>query len=230
MPAWQIDPQEYLKRLKLGREDFKKRLKLPDIDSVAKIIPLRDLKVITSLIPIDTELVLYLLRQIRTLDCQMPFRDIDIQMVRIDPRHLKIGQKFVYRENYQKILESVPEVFRQFMVTAGGLGDLGAYFAFGLNGDDRYAMACYLPPVVEKQDRELVIMDGIHRNYIAKQAGLAINVILVEGVSLPFPCGMRDWREITVLPLADKPKDLNDRYFDLNKGLFRDLKYLGVDG
>lgn len=230
MPAWQIDPQEYLKRLNLGREDFRRRLKLPDIDSVSKIIPLRDLKVINSLIPISSEMVLYLLRQIRTLDGQMPFQNIGIQMTRMDPRHLKIGQKFVYRENYQKILESVPEVFRQFMVTAGGLGDLGAYFAFGLNGDEKYSMACYLPPVVEKQGSDLVIMDGIHRNYIAKQAGLALNVILVDGVDLPFPCGMRGWSDIVVLPLADKPKDLNERYFNLNKSLFRDLKYLGIDG
>ena len=230
MPAWQIDPQEYLKRLNLDRDDFSRRLKLPDVDNIARIIPLRDLKVIKSLIPISSDMVLYLLRQIKTLEGQMPFTNIKIQLVRIDPRHLKIGQKFVYRENYQNILESVPGIFQQFMVTAGGLGDLGAYFAFGLNGDDRYSMACYLPPIVEKQNNHLVIMDGIHRDYIAKQAGLALNVILVEGVSLPFPCGMRDWSDITIISSADKPKDLKDRYFDLKKELFRDLKHLGIDG
>ena len=230
MPAWQIDAQEYLKRLNLRPEEFRKRLKLPDIEGMTKIIPLRDLVSIHSLIPVSSDMVLYLLRQIRTLDSRMPFGNIKTQMVRMDPRQLKIGQKFVYRENYQKILEGVPDIFRQFMVTAGGLGDLGAYFVFGLNGDDRYAMACYLPPIVEKQGTELVIMDGIHRNYIAKQAGLAVNAILVEGVELPFPCGIHDWSDITVIPLAEKPKELAERYFDLNKGLFRDLKYLGIDG
>lgn len=230
MAQWQIDPQEYLRRLNLKQEEFKQRLRLPDIDGISKIISLRDLKVVQSLIPIDSELVLYLLRQIKTLDGQMPFRNIRIQMVRVDPRHLKVGQRFEYRENYQKLLERVPDIFRRFMVTAGGLGDLGAYFVFGFNGDDLYSMACYLPPIVEKQTGDLVIMDGIHRNYIAKQAGLAVNAIFVEGVGLPFPCGIRDWSEVTVIPLADKPKDLKDRYFDLNKGLFRDLKYLGVDG
>jgi|SRR3989344_2787424 len=230
MPAWQIDPKEYLKRLNLRQDEFKQRLKLPDVDGITKIIPLRDLKVIQSLIPIDLDMVLYLLKKVRTFDGQMPFGNIRIQMVRIDPRHLKIGQKFVYRENYQKLLEEVPDTFRQFMVTAGGLGDLGAYFVFGLNGDDRYSMACYLPPIVEKQTSDMVIMDGIHRNYIAKQAGLAVNAILVEGIDLPFPCGIRDWPEIQVISLSNKPKELGDRYFELNKGLFRDLKYLGVDG
>ena len=230
MAQWQIDPHEYLKSLNLKQEEFKRRLKLPKIDEITKIIPLRDLKMIQSLIPIELELVLYLLRKIRTLDGQMPFGGINIQMVRIDPRHLKIGQKFVYRENYQRLLEEVPDIFRQFMVTAGGLGDLGAYFVFGLNGDDHYSMACYLPPVTEKHGSDLVIMDGIHRNYIAKQSGLAINVILVENVVLPFPCGVRCWLDVRVIPLAEKPKALEERYFDLNKGLFRDLKYLGIDG
>lgn len=230
MAQWQIDPQEYLKRLNLKREEFRERLRLPDIDGISKIIPLRDLKVIQSLIPIESELVVYLLRQIKTLDGRMPFRNIKVQMFRADPRQLKVGQKFVYRENYQKLLEGVPDIFRRFMVTPGGLGDLGAYFVFGLNGDNHYSMACYLPPVVEKHGGDQIIMDGIHRNYITMQAGLAANSILVEGVDLPFPCGIRDWSEVTVIPLADKPKDLSGRYFELNKGLFRDLKYLGVDG
>ncbi len=230
MAQWQIEPGEYLQRLKLGQDEFRERLHLPDLASITKIIPLRDLKVVQSMIPIDAELVLYLLRQVKTKNGQTPFRHIRIQMFRPDPRQLKVGQKFVYRENYQKILEGMPNVFRKFMVTAGGLGDLGAYFVFGLNGDDKYSMACYLPPVVEKHDSDLVIMDGIHRNYIAMQAGPSANGILIEGVELPFPCGVRDWSEVSVIPLADKPKNLNERYFDLNEGLFRDLKYLGIDG
>lgn len=230
MAQWQIEPQEYLKRLNLKQEEFKQRLRLPDIEGITKIIPLRDLKVIQSLIPIDSELVLYLLRQIKTLDSQMPFKNIRIQMFNADPRQLKVGQRFVYRENYLKLLEGLPNTFNQFMVASGGLGNLGAYFVFGLNGDGRYSMACYLPPVVEKHGGDLVIMDGIHRNYIGKQASPTVNTILVEDIDLPFPCGIKNWSDVTVIPLADKPKDLKDRYFDLNKGLFRDLKYLGVDG
>ena len=40
MPAWQIDPQEYLKRLNLKREEFERRLRLPDIESISRIISL----------------------------------------------------------------------------------------------------------------------------------------------------------------------------------------------
>ena len=76
----------------------------------------------------------------------------------------------------------------------------------------------------------MVIMDGIHRNYIAKQTGHALNAILVDDIILPFPCAAKDWSEIQVIPLNQKPKDINERYFDLQQGLFRDLKYLGIDG
>ena len=58
MPAWQINPREYLRRLNLQKEEFKQRLKLPDIENVTKIIPLKDLKVIHSLIPVDLNLIL----------------------------------------------------------------------------------------------------------------------------------------------------------------------------
>lgn len=33
-----------------------------------------------------------------------------------------------------------------------------------------------------------------------------------------------------LIPLAEKPANINDRYFELKKNLFRDLKYLGIDG
>ena len=151
-------------------------------------------------------------------------------MIRVDPRHLKIGQKFAYRENYLGLIEEVPDIFRRFAISPGGLGDLGAYFVFGLNGNNECALACYIPPIIEKHGSSLVVMDGIHRNYIAKQTGVAINTILIENVSIPFPCGLRNWDEVKIISLKDKPKDINERYFNLNKNSFRDLKYLGIDG
>jgi len=230
MHEWQIDPQEYLERLGLNLGQFKRELHLPRVEDVRKIIPLRDVHTILSLIPINLELLKYLIRRINTLDGQSPFKVAEVQIVKIDPRHLKIGQQFVYRENYQKLLEEVPDIFGKFVVNPGGLGDLGGYFVFGYNGSDTYSLACYVPPIIERHQSELIVMDGIHRNYIAKQSGMAINAILVNNVSLPFPCGPRDWSDIKVIPLAEKPKDINERYFDLKKELFRDLKYLGIDG
>ncbi len=230
MAQWQIDPQEYLKRMGLKREDFDKLLKLPQTDKLIKIIPLREIKNVQSIIPIHSELLLYLVRRIRTLDGQLPFINSEIDQVVVNPHQLKIGQKFVYRENYQNMLENLNGLFENFLGEWGGLGNLGAYFVFGLNGDGYYSMACYIPPIIEVHEAKPLIMDGIHRNYIARQTGLTINALLVKNVIVPFPCSPKNWKEIDVISLNDKPRNLEDRYFDLQKNLFRDLKYLGIDG
>lgn len=230
LAEWQIKKEEYLKRLNLNEKDFEEQLCLPDTKAITQILPLKNIKKILSLIPISQEMLLNLIWRIKTLDGGKPFLAPKIKMIKMDPRHLKIGQKFVYRENYQKILEEVPDIFNRFLISGGGLSDLGAYFIFGLDENNSYSLACYAPPIVEQHEFNLVIMDGIHRNYIAKQAGLTLNVILIENVDLPFPCAIKDWSEIKIISLSDKPKNIKERYFELQQGLFRDLKYLGIDG
>lgn len=230
MPEWQIDAPEYWKRLDLAPDDFVRELRLPDVKRVQKILPLRDIAVIESMVPMTAELLLYLIRRIKTLDGRPVFERARIEMVKIDPRQLKIGQRFAYRDNYQQLLEEVPGIFGRFFVGSAGLGDLGAYFIFGRDAQGEYAAACYIPPIVEKHGADLVVMDGIHRNFIQKQAGSTVTSLLVTGVSLQFPCAARDWSDIKVIGLAEKPKDINERYFELHQGLFRDLKFLGIDG
>ena len=230
MAQWRITPQEYLERLHLDLDEFKKQLHLPNVENISQIIPLRDIEKVVSLIPINLKMLTYMLKLTKTLDKRMPFTGINLKMVRIDPHHVKIGQKFVYREKYQNLMENIPNLFNQFLVSPGGLSGLGAFFVFGYNGNGAYSLACYLPPIIEKHGSDLLVMDGIHRNYIAKQAGLALNAILVENVNLPFPCSSRDWSDVEIIPNHEKPKELRDRYFDLEEGLFRDLKYLGIDG
>lgn len=230
MPQWRITPAEYFQRLDLDLEGFKQELHLPRLEDVVQIVPLRDIKKIKSLVPIDREMLLHLLRRVKTLDGRLPFTKASMRSISVDPRQLKIGQRYVYRDNYQKILERGADAFGELISHNDGLGNAAAYFVFGPNGDDSYSMACYIPPIAERHGENLVIMDGIHRNYVAKQANAHLNAVILENVELPFPCSAHEWGEISVIPLADKPKELSERYFDLQKGLFRDLKYLGIDG
>lgn len=231
MPEWQIPAAEYLNRVELNLSEFERELHLPDVKAIKKVIPLRDIHTLTSPpIPIGNDLLLHILKRIKTLDGRQPFGMANIQLVKLDPRQVKIGQKFVYRENYQAILEGIPNLFRNYLATNGGLSDFGAYFVFGLNGTGDPALACYLPPLVERHNSGLVIMDGIHRDYIVMQTGGTLNAIIIDGVFAPFPCAPKPWSEIEVISLKDKPKDINERYFELQKGLFRDLKHLGIDG
>ena len=151
-------------------------------------------------------------------------------MESVNPQLLKMGQRFVYREKYQAILEHMPNLLKEFALGSNGCGNLGAYCLFGLNGNDAYSMACYLPTIVECHGDNMVIMDGIHRNYIARQTGQTPNAILIKDISVSFPCAVKHWSDVSVIPVEQKPATLEDRYFDMCKGSFRDLKYLGIDG
>ena len=228
-PEWEIEKSEFLRRLGCGEADFQKLLYLPDIRVVKRVVPLRHLKAVDSILPITRDMLFGLVSRIATVSGEKPFLDSQLQLCKMDPNHLKIGQRFVYRENYQSLLEELPDLFGKFVVGTG-LNDLGAYFVFGEDLDGLPALACYIPPLIEQHGPELIIMDGIHRAFIVKQTGAAINAIIIRNVSVPFPCGMHPWSDIRVIGLADKPKDINERYFELKKELFRDLKYLGIDG
>lgn len=228
-PEWEIAKGEFLRRLACSESDFKAKLKLPNIKAVKRVIPLRYLRHIESVVPVSQDMLFYLISKMATLDGRRPFEHSSLQLFKVDPNHLKIGQKFAYRENYQGLLEEIPGMLNQFVI-ATGLGDLGAYFAFGTDGNGISALACYLPPLIEQHGADLVIMDGIHRNYITKQMGQTMKAILIKNVKTPFPCGIRPWSDLKVISLRDKPVDIGERYFDLKKYLFRNLKYLGIDG
>ncbi len=231
MPKWSITQQEFLDRLHIDQKAFINFLHLPKINKARLIVPLRDMRTVESLIPISAKMLHYILHSIRTMNGRRPFYQNKINVISLDPRQLKIGQKFIYRETYQKLLEEVPDMFKHFRVGNGNnLGSLGPYFAFGYTAQEEYAMACYIPPIVEKHGSDLVIMDGIHRNYIAHQAGNTVNAIVISDVKIPFPCKIHDWKDAKVIPLAEKPSKLEERYFGLNSKLFRNLKYFGIDG
>lgn len=227
---WEISFEEYLERMQITPASFKENIQLPKINSIKKVIPLRNMTTINAAIPLRKDFLEQILRKITTVDkSARPFKSSEIKLVKADPNHLKIGQKFVYRENYQKLLEEMPKILSNFMISAG-ICDLGAYMFFGLDNRDNVCLAYYIPSIIEKHQHELVIMDGIHRNYLNRQLGHTLNTILVENIGIPFSCSLHSWDEIQIISLNDKPKEQKERYFDLKPGLFRDLKYLGIDG
>jgi len=224
-----IEKRDFLTRLGCNEQDFQKQLRLPDLGKIERVISLRSMQSVEAISPISKELCLNIVSHMQTMNGHYPFKKSSIKLTKFDPNNIKVGQRFAYRENLTGILENLPAFFKNFM-TPSGVSELGAYFIFGKDADGTPSLACYMPPIVERHGKHIVIMDGIHRNYIAMQFGVSLNGIFVENISIPFPCGMREWSELRVISLTEKPKNLNDRYFDLTKELFRDLKYLGIDG
>lgn len=228
-PEWEISKNEFFRRMNLTERDFEAKLSLPDLHAIKRIVPLKSLSLVESVVPLSHALLFELISKIRTMDGQLPFKNSKISLCKVDPRNLKIGQKFAYRENYQGILETLPNILQKFAI-AGGFGDLGAYLFSGMDEGGQYAMAFYLPPIIEQHVADFVVMDGIHRNLLNKQMGSTILAIVVKNVDVEFPCGRRNWEELTIIDWAQKPTDINKRYFDLKQNLFRDLKFLGIDG
>ena len=155
------------------------------------------------------------------------YKGLEIHQRFIDPRLLELGQKFVYRQNYIAILENFPDIFKELSM-AKGFAQLSAYIIVGVDSEERKVFAHYLPPIVEQHGHRLILMDGVHRNYLTRQAGYPLQCILIEGVGVKFPCTPRGWEDVSVA--EKKPTRTEDRYWNLDKGLFRDVKYVGIDG
>lgn len=151
-----IEKTEFLKRIGCSEKDFVRQLCLPDMEKVGRVISLRSMLEIDTISPISKEMTFRLISQMKTMNGHSPFLNAKIQLAKFDPNHLKVGQRFAYRENLTSVLENLPAFFKKFMVPSG-ISELGAYFIFGKNNE-------------------------------------------------------------------------SERYFDLTKELFRDLKYLGIDG
>jgi len=231
MSEWVIPFEEYLERAQLNLKTFQDYLVLPSrVRGIKKIIPLRTLRQIDCVHNMKTKFLLKIIQQIKTLDgLKSPFSHSHIDIVKIDPNQVKVGQKFVYREKYINMIESLPRVFHEFAI-GSGFSDLGAFIIFGKDKSGHQCLSYYIPPMVEKHGNELLTMDGFHRNFLTRQMGSTINTVIIKNVNIPFPCSPHHWNETQVISIEKRPENIKERYFDLNKNLFRDLKYLGIDG
>ncbi len=230
MSEWEIPFEEYLKRTDFSTEHFKKELNIPTLENIKKVVPLRSLRRIDSIALMKNTLLLKLIRQIKTDDNRaFPFANSTIDLVKIDPKQVKVGQKFVYREKYIDMIENLPRVFDGFSI-GPGFSNLGALIVFGTDQSRNCCLSYYIPPMVERHKNDLIVMDGFHRNFLTRQMGATLITVVLENINTPFPCSPHFWDETKTIPLGDRPQDVNKRYFDLNKNLFRDLKYLGIDG
>ena len=92
---------------------------------------------------------------------------LEIHQRFIDPRSLKLGQKFVYRKNYIAILENFPDIFKELSM-AKGFAQLSAYIIVGSDYEGRKVFAHYLPPIVEQHGQSLILMVGVSTNYLTR--------------------------------------------------------------
>lgn len=228
MSFWSIPIDDYLSRFRFTtHEDV--IYNIPNFANITEVVPLRAMERVLALMPIPDSLLRQIISQVRTPDNELCYEKSTLQGAQLDSQLLKIGQRFVYRDKYQAIIENISGIFGDYQIAlAKGINNLGAYFIMGGTCNRKIGLAVYLPIIVEKHQNSLVVLDGIHRAYLAHQIGSTIRAIVVDNASVP-PFEMKDWNKIKVISLADRPGQIADRYFGLQENNFRNLKHLGID-
>jgi len=197
--------------------------------SVKQIVSLRQLERVEAVNLMHTEYLEKLLLHARLAggNKMRVYEGCKIHLISTSPNAVLIGQRFIERRKYRELLENFNSKFEQFAVTAG-LANLNAMLVLGRLKDGTYAVAQYLPAIVEMNGTsKWHLLDGLHRNFLIQRIGGVTPIIGIEGVKAAFPCSLHDWKKIK--PVDEKPP-VGERYFDLKEELFRDLKYVGIDG
>lgn len=197
-------------------------------NNITHVISLRDMAVIDTVVVMPWLYCVTLVSKIGLIGAPeiKVYARCPIHLEQIEPSQLRVGQRFVYRKKYTAIMENFRHMFKDFSVSRG-IARLTPMIVLGRGRSNTLCLAHYLPPIVEAHSNQRIIMDGINRNFVAYQSG-PIESIVVERVNVTFPCEARPWDDISVVD--DKPERQEDRYFDFQPELFRDLKSIGIDG
>ena len=155
-----------------------------------------------------------------------PYANCTVKTFTFEPDLVQVAQTFVERKKYQKILEGFSGVFSNIQ-SINGIAKLPAVVVLGITQQGTRAVAHYIPPIVEFNHVGRNLVDGTHRNFIIRQVGTLISGIMVEGVETPFPCQTLGWNDVQVV---DEKPPREQRFIGLRPDLFRDLKYIGIDG
>lgn len=214
----------------INRSVFQERtgLALPTISSeISLIVPLRDIVEITNLQIMPAPYLEKLLRSI-TLEGDStinPYKNSEIKRARIDPSILHVGQTFVERGKYQRLIETLSSLFGDFCVNRG-FAKCTALIISGKIFNGTEAVAHYLPPIIEMHNGNHCLIDGVHRNYVTMSIGTTIESIIISG-TLPPPCDFSPWDKINIVE-EKPPREL--RFRNLLTYNFRNLAWSGIDG
>jgi len=196
---------------------------------VVSVVSLRQLKDVESVHAMPLEYLRQLLGRVCLSGNEevRVYEGCSFSVAHVDPRTVRVGQTFVERQKYQALVEEFRGIFGKFCV-AEGISRMSPMLILGRDILGNVALAHYVPPIVEMNgETKGNLLDGLHRHFIARSVGTTLESVIVEHARAPFPCDMHDWGDISVV--SEKPKK-EERFFNLRPDLFRDVKYVGIDG
>lgn len=211
-----------------GRRTGMDMLELAEMSGADRIVSPRQIVVARHILCMRLDYLERLLKSVPLLGdpARTPYAGCRIKRYRMDPRMSKVGQTFIERRKINDLHELFTAMFSEHDVPYG-IAKKGASLIFGTTAEGDRAIAQYLPPIVEQIGNRHAVLDGIHRFSYTKGAGTTLEIVKITDPSEPFPCDLRKWSSIKAVD-AKPPK--NERFFNLKPELFRDLKYVGIDG
>jgi hypothetical protein len=191
-----------------------------------RVIPPRGLARVHDISLLRDEVVLAMIKGIPLRGREVyPYRDSQIKIFRTEPYGFDIGQTFILEGKILGIMQNLEgKLFSGF--STRGISKMPPVKFYGEDAEGEKAIAFYLPPFVEHQDR-VALIDGIHRSYLCGSAGTTINAVHIYGVSHPLPFDTITWQNAALV--KEKPSK-DKRYVNLRPELFRDLGAVGIDG
>lgn len=213
---------EFERRVGIRTSDFSRSWR-----HITKVVSLREIGTVLAVESMRFDYLRELMVHVRLAgnDRSYPYSHASISTGCIDPHTLKIGQTFVEQKKLLGLLGCFHKTFERFCV-AKGLARLGPMNVFGVTRDGAHCLAHYVPPITELNG-SLVLLDGVHRSYLALNVGSVFESVLVEHPQAPFPCTPCSWDSVEVV--QEKPAK-EKRFHNLNPAQFRDLTYVGIDG
>lgn len=194
------------------------------------IVSLRDLTVVSRIETMHLDYLESLLGAVTLAGHpdRRPYAGCRVVRTQMDPHTILVGQKFVERAKCAVWFEDsgLDRLFQRLDVETGPLSKR-TMRVLGTTADGFPGIAHYLTPIVEEYDNQAFILDGIHRSHVARRLHPHLQVIAVMGVQERPPFSLHEWREVE---MVDRKPPLDQRFFDLDPGQFRDMKSVGIDG
>ncbi|MDA2922405.1 hypothetical protein MYX07_04030 [Patescibacteria group bacterium AH-259-L07] len=201
-------------------------------DKIVNVVAPRDLQTIITVENMSMEYLISLLSNITLLGNKNEkiYAHAKINPRRTDLDTLSLGQRFIYRDHYTAIMESMCSLFSGSTTIPRGISNWTPYIIIGIDFDNQYVLAHYVPPMVEVHGNKFILLDGVHRCFITKQTNSTTESVVIERVKIPFPCETKSWKELQIIDKKPEKVDVTKRHFDLKVELFRDLRGIGIDG
>lgn len=194
------------------------------------VIPLRAIKKIHDISLMQIDVLEAILRKVplrdKTEGVVYPYQNAEIEVHRRAPSSFHIGQTFVLKRKLLGLMDAMSShLFRNF--DTGGLSKMPPLRVYGETAEGEEVIGIYIPPIIEVHGSYPSLIDGIHRSFLCKSAGTTINAVHVWNAGSKLPFRPISWKECY---MVDEKPSVEQRYFDLNKALFRNLTNVGIDG